>query len=709
MFRLVPLAMCLVACAARPSGAGPKPPAAKQAPHETKIHGRTLVDNYFWLRNKDTPEVVSYLEAENAFAAELTKATAPLQQKLYEEMLARIRQDDDTPPVKDGSWRYYRRYETGKQYPMYCRKGLAPNASEVVLLDLNEMGGQGQFIDVSSTAVSNGGDLLAYLVDTVGFQQFTLRVKDLRTNTLLSESIERVDAVAWAKDDKTLFYVTEDAQTKRPNKLFRHVLGAKDSELVYEEQDEMFGLDVGRTRDKAFIVVTSASWTTSEVRVIDASKPTSAPRLIASREHDHEYYVDHRAGRFYIRSNANGARNFRLVTVSAADPRRERWRDLVPARSDVMLADVLLFRDHMILLEWHDALPHVSVHDFKTRRTEEFAQPEAVYDLGPRLDPLPTSPGLNPEFDTSVFRYRYQSPITPKQVIEWDLVKRKQTVIKQTPVIGYDASRYETKLIQAPARDGTKVPISLVFQKAMKPDGSHPMALSSYGSYGLNWPLAFDSERVSLLDRGFVWARAHVRGGGEMGKNWHDQGRMMTKMNTFTDLIDCAEHLKKEGWAGKDALVVDGRSAGGLLVGAVTNMRPELFRAVMAYVPFVDVINTMLDETLPMTVSEFEEWGNPKKRDAFDYIMQYSPYDNVKPMAYPAMLVRTSYNDSQVMYWEPAKWVAKLRAMNTGKNPLVFKINMQPAGHLGKSGRFDRLHDTAFDYAFILSQLGLGG
>jgi len=709
-------AVHLAACArgtpalrpAQASTESPTPPATSRKPHEIAIHGRVLTDDYLWLRNKNTPEVVSHLEAENAFAAAFGRPTAALQEALFKEMLARLRQDDDTPPVKEGSWRYYRRYEVGKQYPIHCRRGLAANAPEVVLLDLNEMARSQPFIDVPRMGVSNSGGLLAYLVDTAGFRQFTLRVKSLETNRLLPDAIERVDGFAWAGDDRTLFYVTEDPQTKRPNKLFRHVLGSKEDALVYEEKDEMFELDVDRTRDRAFIVVSSASRTTSEVRVIDASKPASAPRLIAPREHDHEYYVDHRAGTFYIRSNAGGARNFRLMTVPVADPRRARWVELIPARPDVLLGQVMLLRDHMVLFEWHHALPHVSIYDFKTKRTQELVQAEAVYDLGPHLDPFLTGTPLNREFDTSVLRLRYQSPTTPLQVLEWDLASGKKTIVKQTPVIGYDASRYETRRIDAVARDGTHVPISLVCAKGTQPDGSHPMLLAGYGAYGFVGPLGFSSERVSLLDRGFVWAYAHVRGGGDLGKTWHDQGRMKTKLNTFTDFIDCAEHLKNAGWAKKDALVISGRSAGGLLVGAATNMRPDLFRVVLASMPFVDVINTMLDETLPLTTNEFEEWGNPKKRDEFDYIVQYSPYDNVKRAAYPSMLVRTSYNDPDVMYWEPAKWVAKLREMNTGKNPVVLITNMQPAGHIGKSGRFDRLRDTAFDYAFVLSQLGLG-
>jgi oligopeptidase B len=715
-FRFIAAAFLIGACASPPPLAkaptsaapvprqavdtSPRPPVARKEAHVTALHGRELVDPYFWLRKKGSPEVVQYLEAENAYTAAMTKSLDPLATRLYDEMLARIKQDDDTPPVKDGAWRYYRRYETGKQYPIHCRKAVKEPATEVVMLDVNELAKTEKFVDASGLDVSDDGNLLAYHVDTAGFRQYTLKVKDLRTNAMLSESIERVDASAWAKDNRTLFYVTEDAQTKRPNKLFRHVIGSAADELLYEEKDELFDLGVGRTRDKAFIVATSRSKTTSEVRIIDASKPRSAPRVIAPREQDHEYFVDHRDGTFYIRTNSGG-RNFRLVTAPDTDPRREKWAELVPTRNDVMLEGVLVFQDHMVLRERREALPQLSIYDFKTKRTTRLEQAEALYEAAPEQ---------NPEFKTPAFRFVYQSPVTPLQIVEHDVASGKRTVLKQTPVLGgFDAKRYETKRVLVTARDGTKIPVSLSFKKGTTPDGAHPLLLEGYGSYGITIPLSFRSDRVSLLDRGVVVALAHIRGGGDMGKAWHDQGRMKQKMNTFTDFIDVADQLTKEGWAKKDGLAISGGSAGGLLMGAVANMRPDLFRVVLAYVPFVDVMNTMLDETLPLTVGEFEEWGNPKKKDEFDTMLQYSPYDNVKAQAYPPMLVRSSYNDSQVMYWEPAKWVAKLRATKADTNPLFLKVNMQPAGHGGQSGRFDRLRDLAFDYAFLLSQLGIGG
>ncbi|MDB4944376.1 MAG: Oligopeptidase [Labilithrix sp.] len=671
---------------------------AKKIPTETTIHGRTRVDEYAWLRNKGAPDVVSHLQEENAFTAKMTAGTEGLRTKLYDELLARVKQDDSTPPYSEGDYLYYRRFEAGKQYPIRARKKKGTD-KELVLLDLNEIAKTEKFVDVRTFEVSDDGNVGAYLLDTAGFRQYTLKTKDLRSGKTGSESIPRVDDVRFAKDGTTLFYVTEDEQTKRSDKLWRHTLGqdaAKDT-LVYQEKDEMFDLRLDRTLDGAFLVATSASKTASEVRVIDAGKPTSAPVLIAPREKDHEYYVDHRQGTFYIRTNSGG-RNFRLVTAPVNAPQRASWKEVIPHRPDVMLEDVGLFQDFWVAYERKDALPLLSIHEFATNTTSVVEQPEQVYDV------VPTD---NHEFAAKTIRFRYQSLKTPVTWIDHDVKTKKRTVVKRTEVPTYDESKYETKRVTIPARDGTPVLVSLVFAKGTTPDGTHPLYLYAYGSYGLTLPLSFSSDRISLIDRGFVYAFAHIRGGGDMGKKWHDQGRMMAKMNTFNDFIDVTEGLQKAGWARKDATVAAGGSAGGLLMGAVANMRPDLYKVILAYVPFVDVINTMLDETLPLTVGEFEEWGNPKEKAAYDTMMAYSPYDNVKRQAYPTMLVRTSYNDSQVMYWEPAKWVARLREAKTDTNTLLFKIAMEPAGHGGQSGRFDRLKDAAFDYAFVLDQLGM--
>ncbi len=681
-----------------PHEVGARPPVATKQPVETTLHGQRRIDDYFWLKNKGTPDVVSYLEAENAYTATRMQGTEALQKTLYEEMLGRVKEDDATPPYMDGGYTYSTRFEKGKQYAIHCRQKKG-DTKEVVLLDLNEIARTEKFVSVAGLVVSDDGNTLAYLLDTTGFRQYTLKTKDLKTNKTGTEAIPRVDAVVFAKDGKTLFYVTEDEQTKRANKLYRHVIGADASTdpLLHEEKDEMFTLALERTRSKAFILLTTASKTASEVRFLDAGKKAAPLFLIAPREKDHEYYVDHRGDTFYIRTNSGG-RNFRLVTAPVAAPQRAMWKELLPHREGVMLEDVSLFQDFFVAFERQDALPHLSVFTFKTATSTRLEQPEPVFNV------VPTD---NHEFGATTIRFKYESLKTPLTYVDYDTKTKARTTVKRTEVPHYDENAYETRRVLLPARDGTQIPVSLVSKKGTAPDSTHPLYLYAYGSYGASMPLSFNPNAKSLLDRGFVFATAHIRGGGDMGKKWHDQGRMLTKMNTFTDFIDVAEQLEKKGWAKKNATVIVGGSAGGLLMGAVANMRPELFKVVLAYVPFVDVINTMLDETLPLTVSEFEEWGNPKKKAEFDYILQYSPYDNVAKKAYPSMLVRTSYNDSQVMYWEPAKWVAKLRAVKTDDSALLFKIAMDPAGHGGQSGRYDRLRDLAFDYAFVLEQLGI--
>ncbi len=548
---------------------------------------------------------------------------------------------------------------------------------------------------------------MAYAVDATGFRQFTLRFKNLKSDEVAAESIPRVDGVVWAADNRTVFYVVEEEQAKRPYRLYRHVVGtdpAKDT-LVYEEKDEMFELEVSRSRLGALIFATSDSKTTSEQRMLPARTPEGAWQIIEPRQHDHKYYADDRGSELYIRTNSpakpGGAKsdNFRLVTTPLNTPGRAHWKELVAHRADVMLEDVELFADHVILYERADALPRLVVLP-KKGPPETIKMPEPIYDA---------FPDANREYDATSFRFHFQSPITPDTVFDYDIHSKELTQRKQVVVKGYDPTGYQTARTSATASDGTRIPISLVYRKGIHADVAHPnpMLLYGYGSYGISIPLTFSSDRISLLDRGVVFALAHIRGGGDMGKPWHEAGRMGTKMNTFTDFIACGEEIQKSGWTAKDRVVIMGGSAGGLLMGAVTNLRPDLWTAVVAQVPFVDVINTMLDETLPLTVGEFEEWGNPKKKEEFDVMMRYSPYDNVVAKNYPAMLVLSSYNDSQVMYWEPAKMVAKLRALKTDKQPLLFKVNMEPAGHGGQSGRYNRLKETAFTYAWILGELGI--
>ena len=676
----------------------PAPPVAKKVPKATEINGRELVDNYFWLRDKPNPDVAAYLQAENAYTDAVMKPTEGLQKKLYDEMLSRIKETDVEVPYKEGNYFYYTRTEAGKQYSIYCRKKGSLDAAEEVLLDVNEFAKGQKFMSVAAFAVSDDGNLLAYTTDNTGFRQFTLAVKDLRNGKLLPDHAERVGAVVWANDNKTIFYTVEDAVTKRQYQAYRHAAGTSDSDkLIYEEKDERFDMYAAKTRSKAYILLYSGSHTTSEARYIPADQPTAEFKVLEPRKQDVEYYPDHNGGFFYIRVNDTG-RNFRLVKAPVSDPRSANWQEVVPHRANVMLDDTDFFKNYYVLGERENGLPQLQVTDLATGKSRRIEFPEPAY---------ASSSAQNHEYDTSKFRYGYQSFITPRSVFEYDMVTGKSTLLKQREVPGYDRTKYQVEQIYAPASDGVKVPISVVRLKGAKIDGTGPMYLTAYGSYGYPYDIAFNSDRFSLIDRGVVLAVAHIRGGGEMGKAWHDDGRMMHKKNTFTDFIASAEYLVKQDYGSKDRLVIEGRSAGGLLMGAVLNMRPDLFHAALVGVPFVDVINTMLDETLPLTVGEFEEWGNPKEKPAFDYMISYSPYDNIETKTYPNMLVRTSFNDSQVMYWEPAKYVAKMRAMRTDHNSLILKTNMNPAGHGGASGRYDRLHEAAFDYAYFLTQMGI--
>jgi oligopeptidase B len=620
------------------------------------------------------------------------------QDALYKELLGRIKETDLSVPYREGGYFYYSRTEQGKQYPILCRKKGGLEATEQVMLDLNEMAKGERFMSIGDTAVSDDANLLAYTTDNTGFREYTLHLRDLSTSKDFPETVAKVSSVAWAADNKTLFYTVDDA-AKRPYRLYRHTLGAdpKTDTLVYEEKDEMFTVGVDRSRSRKVLFVVSRSHTAAEWRFLQAGKPLAPLTMISAREKDHDYGVDHHGDLFYVRTN-KGCRNFRVVTAPVSEPGQSTWKELLPCRPAVMVSGLELFAVHAAVLEREDGLPRIRIVDLKngTQHRVEFS--EAVYAVGPQA---------NAEFDTKVFRFGYQSFTTPSSVYDYDMVSKERKLLKRTEVLGgYDPERYQSERRYATAKDGTRIPISLVYKKGFVPDGRAPLWLSGYGSYGAPSFATFSSTRISLLDRGFVFAIAHIRGGGEMGKPWHDQGRMMAKKNTFADFIAVAEQLIADKYTSKDRLVIEGGSAGGLLMGAVTNMRPDLFKIVVSHVPFVDVINTMLDESLPLTVGEFEEWGNPKKKDEYDYIKTYSPYDNLEAKAYPTILVKTSFDDSQVMYWEPAKYVAKLRSLKTDSNPLLFKINMA-GGHGGSSGRYDRLKELAFDYAFVFTQLGI--
>jgi oligopeptidase B len=672
----------------------------KKIPRVEELHGQKLQDDYYWLRNKDNPEVKAYLEAENAFTDEVMKPTEALQKKLYDEMLGRIKETDLTVPYRDQGYFYYSRTEKGKQYPIYCRRKGTLEAAEEVYLDVNELAKGESFMSVGARQVSDDGKLLAYTTDNTGFRDYTLWIKDLTTGKLGPEKVERVASVAWAADNKTLFYTTTDP-AKRPYRLWRHALGAdpKQDTLLYEEKDERFRVFGYRTRSRAYLIFPSNSLTTSEVRYLKAGEPGGSLLLVAPRQQEREYSVDHRGDLFYVLTNDRG-RNNRIVTAPVSDPRPENWKELVAHREDVMLEDFDLFADWIVFWERSDALRRIRVTSPRTGDSYGVEFPEAIHSV---------SPENNREFDTATLRFEYESFTTPPSVYDFDMATKQRKLLKQREVLGgYDPTRYTSERRHATAADGTKIPISIAYRKGFVADGKAPMLLGAYGSYGASSDVSFSSNDVSLLDRGVAIAVAHIRGGGDLGKKWHDQGRMLSKKNTFTDFIACAEYLVAQKYTSKERLAIEGGSAGGLLMGAVVNMRPDLFKAVVSRVPFVDVINTMLDESVPLTVAEFEEWGNPKVRDQYEYMRSYSPYDNLAAKDYPAMLVKTSWNDSQVMYWESAKYVAKLRTLKTDKNPLVFKINMA-GGHGGSSGRYDRLRETAFDYAFILWQMGIGG
>ena len=676
--------------------AAPKPPVAKKVPTEATLHGDKRVDDYGWLKDKKNPEVIAYLEAENAYAAETLKESDTFGRRLYDEMLGRIKQTDINVPYRKGDYFYYTRTEEGKQYPIFARKKGNLEAAEQITLDVNKLAEGKKFMSVGAYEVSEDGNLLAYSTDDTGYRQYKLQVKDLRNGEILPDTAEKTGSVIWAADNKTLFYTVENP-AKRQWRLYRHVLGGKDDALVYQESDDLYDLYAERSRSGDYIFVISDSKTSNEVRTISTREPAADPRVIAGRKADHKYYPDHRGDRFYIMTNDAGI-NYRVVSAPVADPQQKNWSEVVPYRKPVKIDSVDAFKNHLVVRVREGGLNHIEVVDLEDNERHRVSFPEPAYVV---------FGAPNEVFDTSVYRYTYQSLVTPNSVYDYDMDSRKQTLLKRTEVLGgFDPAQYKSERIFATASDGTKVPIALVYRRDLDPRAKNPLVLYAYGSYGSSTPDSFSTNRLALLNRGVVWAIAHIRGGGEMGKEWHEAGRMMTKKNTFSDFIAAADHLVKEKYTSPDKLAIMGGSAGGLLMGAVINMRPELFKAAVAYVPFVDVINTMLDETLPLTTQEFIEWGNPKDKEAYFYMKSYDPYGNIARKRYPALLVRTSLNDSQVGYWEAAKWVAKLRAYKTDDNPLALRVNMG-AGHGGSSGRYDKLREDAADYAWILMQLGI--
>jgi oligopeptidase B len=701
--RRTPLLLALALLSAAPAAAQqqPTPPVAKTIAHVDSTHGDVRNDPYFWLRDdarRDTA-VIAYLEAENRYAEAMTAHTAALQERLYQEMRGRIKETDLSVPERIGEFFYYTRFEEGKQYPVLARRRGSLEAPEEVILDQNALAEGKRYFAVGRAEVSPSGRMLAFTTDTTGGERYTLMVKDLSTGQVLPDRVEGVNyALAWAADDRTLFYGTSDA-ANRPYRVHRHVLGSDPGTdaVVGEERDELFRMGVGLTKDRKYLLVSTGSFNADEVRYLDASTPMGEFRLIRPREAGVEYAVEHHGDRFLILTN-DRALNFRLVEAPVSDPRPERWRDLV-AHDDSALVDGFdVFRDFLVLYRRGGGQRSIRVLKLATGETHDVTFPEPVYTV---------RGNANPEFDTNLLRFTYQSMVTPQAVYDYDMERKTRELKKSTEVVGgYDASLYATERTWARAADGTLVPVSLVYRKPLQRDGTRPLLLYAYGSYGSSTDPTFSTANLSLLDRGVVYAIAHIRGGQEMGRAWYDQGKLLTKKNTFTDFIAAAEHLVAQGYTSRERLAIRGGSAGGLLVGAVVNMRPDLFRVAVADVPFVDVINTMLDASIPLTAGEWLQWGDPRQPEAYWYMKSYSPYDNVARQDYPAMLVTAGLNDPRVGYWEPAKWVARLRTMKTDGNPLLFRTNMG-AGHGGSSGRFDALREQAFRYAFILDQLGI--
>ena len=677
----------------------PKPPIAAPIHTERPINGAVLTDDYAWLRKRNDPQVLQYLNAENTYAEQATASERPLAEKLYQETLSHIKQSDTTVPYRKHGYWYYSHNEEGKQYAVYCRKKETLSAPEEVMLDANALAQGEKFTSIGALSVSDDSRWLAYTLDNVGFRQYKLHIKDLSTGQVLPDTAERVDSVAWAADSKSLFYTTEDAQTKRANLAYRHLAGTGTSTdpVIFNEKDERYNLDLDRTRDGKYLVLSSTSHVTSEARFLSADTPQGDWTLIEPRKEGVKYVADEGEGIFYLRVNDTSA-SYRLVTAPVASPGKANWTEVIAARPEAPIDDLDVFKTFYVVTERRRGLPVLQVTSLANKESHTIDVPERAYTI---------NAAKNAEFDTTHYRYSYESPITPPSTFEYDVTKQTSTLLKEQEVPGgYLKSRYVVERLFLPARDGVNIPVTVVYRKDKFQRGQNPLFVNGYGSYGYSLDDGFSVKLFALLDRGVVTAVTHIRGGGELGEAWHDGGKMMTKRNTFTDFIDTTEGLLGDGYGKRGAVGIEGASAGGLLIGAVTNMRPDLFAVVLCEVPFVDVMNTMLDATLPLTVPEYEEWGDPNQKPAFDYMLSYSPYDNVTAKAYPAILVQTSYDDSQVMYWEPAKYVAKLRAVKTDHNPLVFFINMH-GGHGGSSGRYDRVREQDRRYAFMLTQLGI--
>lgn len=675
------------------------PPVAEKIAKELTIHGHTRVDNYFWMKERENPKVVEHLNAENAYTKEKLSHTDQFQEDLFNEIVGRIKQTDESVPYKVDGYYYYSRYEEGKEYPIHCRKKDNMDGEEEITIDVNVVAEGQAYCAVSGRNISNDNKLMAYGVDFVSRRQYTIHFKNLETGEVYDDALTgTTGSVAWAKDNKTVFYTAKDDTTLRSYKIMRHVLGTDQSAdvEVFNEADETFSTFVYRSKSKDYIILGSYATLTSEYWVLDAANPTGDFQVFQPRERGHEYGISHYAGHFFIRTNWD-AQNFRLMKTPVASTTKDNWEEVIAHREDVLLEGTELYANYMVVEERKNGLTGIRVmpHNGEEHYIEFDEETYAVYS------------GTNPDFNTNIFRFWYTSMTTPGTTFDYNMDTKDRALMKQQEVVGgYNAEDYHAERLYAPAKDGKMVPISLVYKKGTKLDGQAPLLLYAYGSYGSTMDPYFSSVRLSLLDRGFVYAIAHIRGGEDLGRQWYEDGKMLNKKNTFTDFIACADHLIAEKYTSADKLCAMGGSAGGLLMGAVINMAPDRFKAVVAAVPFVDVITTMLDEDIPLTTGEYDEWGNPNEKEYYDYILTYSPYDNVEAKDYPSMLVTTGFHDSQVQYWEPAKWVAKLRELKTDDNTLLLHCNMD-AGHGGASGRFERYRETAMEYAFLFSELGI--
>lgn len=692
----------------------PQAPTAKKTPFEITTHGHTRIDNYYWMRLSDeqknaaedqrdeqTRDILDYLNAENAYTKAMLAPTDALQEKLFQEMKSRIKETDQSVPVKDNGFWYYTRFEAGQDYPFYCRKKESMEAGkEEVLIDGPALAKDKDYWALASYDISEDNKLMCYGTDIVSRRIYTIAFKNLETGELLKDVLEGTSGGAvWANDNKTVFYTKKDPGTLRDYQVWRHTLGTSQSEdvLVFEENDEEFSCFAYKTKSKKFIVIGSSQTVSTEYRVLEADQPTGQFRLVQKRERNLEYGIDHYGDHFYIVTNLD-AKNFRLMKTEVSLPGKENWKEVIPHRSDVLLEGIAIFENYLVVDERKNGLTQLRIIDWKTNHEHYLDFPDPAYSAGV---------SANPDFKTEWLRFSYTSLITPGSTFDYNMKSKERKLLKQQEVVGgYDASQYKSERLYATAADGTKIPISLVYKKGFEKNGNAPLLLYAYGSYGYSIDATFSSSRLSLLDRGFVFAIAHIRGGQEMGREWYENGKLLKKKNTFTDFVQCGEFLVKEKYTSSEKLFAMGGSAGGLLMGAVTNMAPQLWKGIISAVPFVDVVTTMLDETIPLTTFEFDEWGNPKNKEYYDYMLSYSPIDNIEKKDYPNILVTTGYWDSQVQYWEPAKYMAKMREYKTDNNLLLMWCNMD-AGHGGKSGRYEYLREVAMEYAFMLYLAGI--